>query len=293
MRPGEPSRTAQWVAFARGLAEYEAPAITRDPLAIELLGAWYAGCLRAAALAPPLTRLVMRVGDVVTGGRSRFMAYRTRVLDDVVADAASQGINQLVILGAGLDARAWRLGDSIARMDVFEVDHPDTQAYKRERLGERQAQARSVVFVGVDFEKDTLDAKLLAAGFDARRPAVVLWEGVVMYLPAEAIDATLRTLRGLLAPGSRLAISYSRTGEGSGEWLRRALGVVVAAAGEVFRHHEEPAAMRARVEKAGFAVLWDEGHPDWAPRYCDRDQPWDVQRIVLAERAGEVGGGGA
>lgn len=282
MVPGQPSRTALWVAVARGFARYESPPIADDPLAKDLVGGMYGAGLGLAGCVSPLTRIAVRALDILTGGRSRFMVYRTRVLDDVVREASRSGIDQLVILGAGLDARAWRLGEVVSGMDVFEVDHPDTQSYKRARLAGREAQSRSVAFVGINFETDALDAKLLAAGFDARRPAVVLWEGVVMYLPAPAIDATLATLRALLAPGSRLAISYSRTGVGSGALLRRAVGLVVRAAGEVFRHHEEPHEMGARVERCGFAVLWDEGHPDWAPRYASRPQTWDVQRVILA-----------
>ena len=281
MRPGEPSRTAQWVAFARGLGHHEVPSIHEDRVARALLGPPWSTMLAAADVDPPLARVMVGAGDRLSGGRTRFMSYRTRVLDDVVREGAAAGIRQVVLLGAGLDARAWRLGDALADAVVFEVDHPDTQAFKRERLAGLPSVAREVRFVGVDFEKDALDAKLLAAGFDARLPATVLWEGVVMYLPSEAIDATLRILRGLLAAGSLLAISYSRSGSGRIELLRRSVAVVVAAAGEQFRHHEEPPAMRARVERAGFRWRWDEGHPDWAPRLTGRRTTWDIQRVVL------------
>jgi methyltransferase (TIGR00027 family) len=226
---------------------------------------------------------VLAAADRLTAGRTRFMCFRTRVLDDAVRAAAAEGFDQLVILGAGLDARAWRLGAAVAGMSVFEVDHPDTQALKRTRMAERRPHAASVRFVGVDFEHDRLDERLLHAGFDPHRRALVLWEGVVMYLVPEAIDATLSTLHGVLPVGSRVAVSYSRTGTGRGRLLRQAVGLVVAAAGETFRHHEEPAAMAARAGRAGFAVTWDEGHPDWSPRYRQRAQPWDIQRIVMLE----------
>lgn len=284
MRPGEPSRTAQWVAFARGLGAYETPSIHTDPVARRLLGPPWSTLLGVAARAPRLTKLAVGAGDVLSGGRTRFMSYRTRVLDDVVREAAAAGIRQLVVLGAGLDARAWRLGEAVAGMTVFEVDHPDTQAFKRGRLAGLAPHAADVRFVGVDFERDALDVALVAAGFQRAEPAVVLWEGVVMYLPAAAIDATLRTLAALLAPGSLVAVSYSRTGHGRVELLRRSVAGVVALAGETFRHHEEPEGMRARAERAGFVWRWDEGHPDWAPRLTGRVQPWDIQRIVLLAR---------
>ncbi len=283
MRPGQPSSTAQWVAFARGLGPWHEPALSDDPLAATLLGGTLGALLGVAAAVPPLTRALVRFGDFATGGRTRFMCYRTRVLDDAVRAAAAEGIDQLVILGAGLDSRAWRLGSAVAGMTVFEVDHPDTQALKRSRLGERPLQAADVHFVGVDFGVDSLEANLLAAGFNPVRPALVLWEGVVMYLHPAAIDATLATLRGLLAPGSAVATSYSRSSGGRATLLRRLVGLVVGAMGEPFRHHEEPAQMRVRMERAGFRVRWDEGHPDWVPRYTGGATTWDMQRIVLAE----------
>ena len=283
MRPGEPSRTARWVAFLRGLAHHGRPALVHDPLAAELLGGTAGVVLTMADRAGPVTSALVAVLDAASGGRSRFMSIRTRVLDEVVASAVAEGIDQLVILGAGFDARAWRL-DGLSACTVFEVDHPDTQAHKRARLGIRAPTAREVHFVGVDFEVDSLATRLVDAGFDSSRPAVVLWEGVVMYLPEAAIDATLQTLATLLASGSQLAISYSRTGAGATALTRRALGVVVGVAGEAFRHHEEPPAMAARVARAGFSVRWDEGHPDWVPRLLGRRQTWDIQRVVLMRR---------
>lgn len=283
MRAGEPSRTAQWVAFLRGVAHHERPALVEDPVAAELLTGGARGLLRLADLVPPVTRAVVRTTDLASGGRSRFMSVRTRVLDDVVREAVALGIDQVVLLGAGLDARAWRLPE-LAGASVWEVDHPDTQAFKRQRLGPRAPLARAVHFVGVDFEADSLAERLGATPFDPTRPALVLWEGVVMYLPSEVIDATLGVLRGVLAPGSRLAISYSRTAAKADAWTRRAVGVVVAAAGETFRHHEEPSTMQARLASAGFEVVWDRGHPDWTPTLLGRRARWDIQRIVVASR---------
>ena len=270
----------------RGLAHHGRPALVHDPLAAPLLGGTAGAVLAMADRVGPLTRVLLAVLASASGGRSRFMSIRTRVLDDVVVGAVAEGIDQLVILGAGFDARAWRLGE-LSSCTVFEVDHPDTQAHKRQRLGDRAPLARDVRFVGVDFEVDSLATRLTEAGFDTSRPAVVLWEGVVMYLPEAAIDATLATLASLLSAGSQVAISYSRTGAGGTALTRRALGVVVGAAGEAFRHHEEPPAMAARVERAGFSVRWDEGHPDWVPRLLGQRQGWDIQRIVLSTNGGK------
>ncbi|MBM4367466.1 MAG: SAM-dependent methyltransferase [Deltaproteobacteria bacterium] len=279
MIPGEPSTTARWVAFARGLGGYESPPLAADPHAVDLLHAPWSTLLRAAARWPRATRMAVATMDTLSQGRSRFMSYRTRVLDDVVRHASADGIEQVVILGAGLDARAWRLPE-LATARVFEVDHPDTQDYKRARMGEGR-----VTYVPVDFEKETAADALVAAGLDVSRPSVVLWEGVAMYLPPAAIDATLATMRPVLATGSRLAISYSRRGSALGRLERELVGLIVGGAGERFRHHEDPPQMRARLDRQGFRVLWDEGHPDWAPRLLGRRQGWDLQRIVVCEPA--------
>src|SRR5207253_10743350 len=115
--------------------------------------------------------------------------------------------SQLVILGAGLDGRAWRLS-SLSNARVFEVDHPDTQAYKRERLGALKPAAKQVDFVPVDFEADSLEASLLRAGHDAAAPTAWVWEGVVMYLTPEAVRSTLKAIAARSAPGSTLIVNY-------------------------------------------------------------------------------------
>ena len=281
MIPGEPSRTARWVAFARGLSHLEHRPIAEDRIAIKLLSPPWSTVLWLAGITPPLTRATLATADYFSRGRARFMSYRTRIIDDAVSAAVSEGIDQLVILGAGLDARAWRL-DSLAGATVFEVDHPDTQAYKQQRIGNHAALAKEVRYVAVDFEHDSLEEQLLAAGFDRGRRAVVIWEGVVMYLPSQAVDATLATLRNLLAPDSHLVVSYSRAGKGATAFERELVGVIVGAAGEKFRLQEEPLQMAERMARTGFAIKWDEGHPDWAPRLLGRRQPWDLQRIVVA-----------
>jgi methyltransferase (TIGR00027 family) len=276
------------VAFARGLARHEWPPIAEDPVAADLLAAPWSTVIRAADAMPGAAKVLLKAGDVLSQGRSRFMSYRTRVIDDAVREALGGGIEQLVILGAGLDARAWRMGEDIGNTVVFEVDHPDTQQYKRERIGERAPHAKEVRFVSVDFNKDSVAERLAESGFDVARPAAVIWEGVVMYLPSEAVDATLATLRRLLAPDSRVIISYSRRGDWFQAKEREIVGLVVRAAGEHFTLHEEPEQMAERLARAGFRVRADEGHPDWAPRLLGREQSWNLQRVVCAEPAGDA-----
>jgi methyltransferase (TIGR00027 family) len=134
---------------------------------------------------------------------------RARFIEDVVAEQATRGVGQYVILGAGLDTFAQRRPELASRIRVFEIDRPEHQEWKRQRLVELGIGIPSFLsFVPVDFEAgDTWWERLAASGFDASRPAVVASTGVSMYLTQEAITATLRQVAAL-APGSTLVMSF-------------------------------------------------------------------------------------
>lgn len=134
---------------------------------------------------------------------------RARFLDDLVVAEVARGVAQYVVLGAGLDTFVQRRPDVAASLRVFEVDAPGPQAWKRRRLGELGlAVPSSLAFVPVDFEAGaSWWEQLVAAGFDAARPAIVASTGVAMYLTHEAIRATLKQVAAL-APGSTLAMSF-------------------------------------------------------------------------------------
>ncbi|MFI5288243.1 MAG: class I SAM-dependent methyltransferase [Polyangia bacterium] len=134
---------------------------------------------------------------------------RARFIEDLVTDEAAGGVGQYVLLGAGLDTFAQRRPELASRLLVFEVDRPGPQEWKRRRLVELGFGVPPFLrFVPVDFEAgDAWWERLVAAGFDAKRPAVVASTGVSMYLTRDAIAATLRQLSAL-APGSTFAMSF-------------------------------------------------------------------------------------
>ena len=134
---------------------------------------------------------------------------RARFIEDLVIEHAAQGLNQYVILGAGLDSFAQRRPDVASRMTVFEVDPPNPQAWKRQRLVELDFGIPDWLrFVPVDFEaRESWQDALVAAGFDTSKPAVVVSTGVSMYLTKEANAATLRQVASL-APGSMFAMTF-------------------------------------------------------------------------------------
>jgi methyltransferase (TIGR00027 family) len=134
---------------------------------------------------------------------------RARFIEDLVMEQTSRGVGQYVILGAGLDTFAQRQVELASRLAIFEIDRPNPQAWKRQRLVDLGFGIPSFLrFVPVDFEAgDSWWGQLVKAGFDSRSPAVVASTGVSMYLTRDAITATLRQVAAL-ATGSTLAMSF-------------------------------------------------------------------------------------
>ena len=138
------------------------------------------------------------------------MCIRSRFTEDLVERAIGRGVEQYVILGAGLDSFACRRSDLMDRLRVFEVDHPASQSWKQYRLGDLGIEIPgNLVFAPVDFERQTLREGLVSAGFNFARPAVFSWIGVTMYLTLDAIEATLGTISQCM-PGSQVALTYNQ-----------------------------------------------------------------------------------
>lgn len=191
-----------------------------------------------------------------------YMPLRVMAIDDELERSVRAGARQLVILGAGLDTRAHRLA-LLRDVSVFEVDHPATQRYKRPRASKLPRCAESLAYVPVDFERDELSPRLAAAGYDARRPTVWIWEGVVMYLSDAALRSTLRSIRQESAPGSTLLVHYH---EPDGSRGRHAINALLALWQEPQIGPRSRATMRDELQSAGFHVERDSGASDWAER---------------------------
>lgn len=280
MRDGRPSITATWVAAWRAIGGGSARAVVRDDVAEHLVPAPYASILRVARDNPQATRQLNRFVDVVSGGRTRHLALRTRAIDDGVTAAIERGAEQLVLVGAGLDARAFRL-PALREVTVFEVDHPSTQGWKKQRVGALTPLARELRFVATDFERDSLRERLAAAGHDATRPTVFIWEGVSMYLTSPAIDRLLHGLRECAAPESTLLATYF---EPQPSKLAGALSVVLRGISEPVRSRFSAAEFETRLSPHAFEVELDEGDPEWSRRYLAVHQPWSLERLVTARR---------
>jgi methyltransferase (TIGR00027 family) len=212
--------------------------------------------------------------DMDPAGTSGFRASivaRARFIEDLVTEQLGKGVTQYVILGAGLDTFAQRRPEIASRMQVFEVDQPGTQAWKRQRLTELGFGIPEWLrLVPVDFEAGwSWWDQLLAAGFDARQPAVVASTGVTQYLTKDAIAATLRHV-ATLAPGSTLAMTFLLPFELT-EPERRP-GVEAAekgarAGGTPFISFFRPPEMLALAREAGFREVRHVSSADLNQRY--------------------------
>jgi methyltransferase (TIGR00027 family) len=262
MRAGRSSLTAAFVAAGRGLG---VDAQSYDPTASALLPRTVAAMLRRVHRGGPAGNVVRGLGRLASLGLVDHVNLRTAAIDAAVVEAIERGCDQLVILGAGLDGRAWRL-EALAGVDVFEVDHPDTQIAKRNGVERMRSEAASVRFVAVDFERQRLGARLRDAGHDGARPTMWIWEGVTPYLPGAAIEATLADVGELSTTGSSIAMTYAipTLVPIPSTALRRVTRLAFAALGEPLMGAMEPALARRRLAAAGFGLCHDTDARQWA-----------------------------
>jgi len=241
-----PSLTAQRAAIYRAAHQLvDIPPVFGDPLALRIVGAHAESELRAGReprAAPQAASL------------RAFIAARSRYAEDRFADAFDHGLRQYVVLGAGLDTFAYR--GRFEHVRVFEVDHPATQGWKRQRLGETAiAIPESVVYAPVDFEQETVREGLARAGFDFARPAFFAWLGVTPYLTRNAIMATLGTIAMATRPGSEIVFDFA-TPQGEqdrGRTWRLTLAARLGSIGEPLNSSLAPTELEADVGALGFS----------------------------------------
>lgn len=239
MEAGQPSRTALAVAGAR--AEHQTlddPRVFTDPIAT-----------RIVAGTEPAGEFDRGVDAEAARARRLVIAARSRFADDRVAAAIARGTRQVVILGAGLDTAAYRNPHPDVRF--FEVDHPATQAWKRNQLREAGIDVPpTLAFAPVDFERSTLADGLATAGFDRAADAVFVWLGVIVYLTRGSIDDTLGYIAGRRAD---LVLDYPAPPTPE----QRTRADRVAAAGEPWLSYFTAAEMRTLLAGAGMTPLED------------------------------------
>ena len=242
-----PSRTAVLSAAGRTLyLEEPGPHILEDRFAELFAGEQGAELIRQLKSEMPAAQLA---------AFRRWTTARARYTEDAVARALVDGINQYVILGAGLDSFAYRRRDLLGKLRVYEVDHPGSQEWKRRRLQQLGVEIpTNLVFAPVDFERQTLRGGLESAGFDRKAGSIVSWIGVTVLLTRTAIEATLRDVASY-ARGSRLVFTYEVRRESLGpaaKALQDSISRRAAEMGEPFLSLMDPKDVDALLATLGF-----------------------------------------
>jgi len=252
MIEAQPSRTALRVALRRAAHQVhdERPLVFDDPLAVRILGPEYA---QELARTPDAERRPF------SAALRAFMVARARLAEDALAAAyRDDGVRQYLVLGAGLDTFAYR--NPYADVRVFEVDHPATQAWKREMLSAAAiAVPSTVTHVAVDFERQSLRDEVEAAGFDFATPTMTAWLGVVPYLTREAFRATVGLL-GNFGGRSGVVFDYSLPRHALPEREQLMLDSMmdrVKLAGEPFQLFFMPEELKEELRTAGLEVVED------------------------------------
>jgi methyltransferase (TIGR00027 family) len=280
------SRTAEVMAVLRALEQFQ-PAQRRiilDPHASEfLIRPSFKLLARSRWLANPTTRAV----DVWAPGALEFLTIRARLSDEIAAEMATNGLEQIVLLGAGFDTISLRIEGALRNVTVFEVDHPATQAVKRKVMG-RIGAPENLRFVAVDFERDDLVEKLRQAGFEFGRRSLVVWMGVTYYLTAEAMTRALSQIHTLGGAGMRFIFDYmlKEVVDGSSD-NREALNKarIAAKLGEPWLFGLDPSSVGAYLAAFNFKLLKDYDAKELRAKYCpERATPMNYIRIVVCDR---------
>jgi len=292
----EASWTATLVALYRAI-ESARPAPTRlfeDPFAPAFLGWRFRGALQLSRLPVVGEAFPWSLIDGHWAGPRGTVAVRTRYIDDVLVDALRDGVDQVVILGAGFDCRAYRIR-GIDRARVFEVDHPLTQARKdavmTRRLGTLPAH---VTLVPTDFTTHSLDTVMSGAGHRSGARTFFICEGVTHYLSAAAVEALFDFVARSAAASSRMVFTYIHRGmlEGAVAFAGAANTLAtVERAGEPYTFGFDPAELSQHLAAHHLRLIEDVGPATYRDRYLRplgrEDQPLaEFQRAALVEVVG-------
>ena len=263
MQPDRASRTALATAYYRAHHHlHDEPKLFDDPLAQRLLTAGEMAVLR------------QRYAHGLVRTPAATVLARARYTEDRLATAVARGVRQYVLVGAGLDTFAYRRTDLRDRVQVFELDHPQSQALKRERLAAAGLiEPPNLHFGAVDFEHERIGDALARLPFRNDLPAVFAWLGVSMYLTRAAIDDTWRALRAVAASGSELVFDFihaAALSDGAPAGIRNLIERT-RAVGEPIISGFDPSTLGGELHAAGWTLL-------------ERLDPSEINRRFFASR---------
>jgi methyltransferase (TIGR00027 family) len=279
----EPSRTAQGAALFRAIEslEPEDKRLCFDPLAKEFLDSPFKAMAGSRKASRAMFNMLVEQGMGPLYGE---VVVRTMYIDALLRDRIADGIEQLVIMGAGYDTRAYRC-EGLEAVRVFELDHSVTQRNKKERMTRALGVLPgNVIYVPIDFNSESLSEKLSAAGYDTRSKSFFIWEGVTMYLDSEAVDDTLAFVAGNAASGSSIVFNYAYAevgdiaggDEGAKKWR-----AFLESLGEPHRFGIEEGKIEEFMSARGFIVLESVSCAELgATCFADRGRTQEVTRFA-------------
>ena len=284
-RPRKASTTAILVAAVRAShLRWDSAPIFSDQHAIDLVTPFW----RQVANNWVLNRLVVDVLLRTLKPTHTVIILRIRYAEDRLHEAISSGVQQYVILGAGLDTFALRHRKLADRLRVYEVDHPASQEMKREQLGRiGRSLPSNLRFVPVDFETDRVGEALIRAGFDREAPAFFSWLGVTCYLTPESVADTISQIAAVAAPGSRMVLDYRyprRLVPDARLALVEKMDRFVERRGEPMLSEYGPEEIDAEMERAGFTAMDHVSPTEQVRRYLQerRDIPEPPPNFAFA-----------
>ncbi len=263
MKRSQSSITAQGIAFARAKESQkpEGERICYDPYARLFVSRWLWVTMS----------LFWGYAQHRSPGVTEYLATRTRYIDDYLAACIEDGLQQLVILGAGFDSRPYRFEALKKPVRVFEVDHPATQAVKLGKVKQIfGAPPGHVTYVPVDFDRQRLDERMADCGYDTHLNSLFIWEGVIYYISPEAIDGTLEFIARHSVPGSRVIFDYIYTSAFSGGGKRtevKSMQRYRGLTGEGLQYSINEGAIQSFLEQRGFCEVNNADHRAWRRLY--------------------------
>jgi len=249
--------TAIRVAMSRAAHQLlDDPKVLDDPIALKIIGSQTASKIRATP---------EKFQTAVSRYLRAFLAARSRYAEDELSEEIKRGVGQYVILGAGLDTFAYRNPYPLSMLRIFEVDHPATQNWKRKKLGEAGIPIpKSLTFVPIDFERQTLAGQLWKTGFRIEERSFFSWLGVTMYLTRDAVIATLKHVATVTPDGSEIVLDYAISPTSlspARQSVFQALAQRVADVGEPWQTYFDPHTFVTELRMMGFSCTEDIG-PD-------------------------------
>lgn len=267
MEGGRASVTAMATALMRAThTRLERPSLIEDPWGDRLILDEERAAMRAGIGAEDLDEALRAHPSYGT------VILRARYCEDALARAVEAGVRQYVIVGAGMDSFALRSPAFARAVEVFEVDHPATQEFKRSRLAACGVPAPpNLHLITADLGERTLDEALAGSAFRADRPAFFAWLGVTVYLSRAANLATFRAIAASAPAGSELVFSYidgRLLDSGAEQGAMRAAAERVASAGEPWVSGFDPELIDRDLSDCGLELIESVGPGELSARYC-------------------------